>query len=396
MSIELITKRFDEVFDLSLGRTPSRGDKSYWGGNHTWVSIADMSCGKYISSSKECITDKALVDTGIPLVRKGTVIMSFKLSIGKVCIANKDLYTNEAIMAFSLNGKYNILPDYLYYYLRAYKWNVSNEVVLGFTLNKKNISNSLITFPVSVSEQQRIVDILDKEFAKVEALKANAEQKLKNAKDLFQATLKKKLELKHGWVVKDLANVVDAGTCISYGIVQPEENVPDGIPIVRPVDLTQEVLTSTAGFKKTRKDISDSYKRSILKGTEILMCVRGTTGIVSLSSDRLIGCNTTRGIVPLCISDDIKRKYVYYAIRSSECQKFISDNTNGTALKQINIADVKRIPIRLAPDNEQQLIVSQLDDINDRYKVLQNNYTRTVLLCDDLKQALLRKAFNCE
>ena len=65
---KMITKRFDEVFDLSLGRTPSRGVDAYWGGCHTWVSIADMSCGKYISETKESITDKALVDTNIPIV----------------------------------------------------------------------------------------------------------------------------------------------------------------------------------------------------------------------------------------------------------------------------------------------------------------------------------------
>ena len=81
---------------------------------------------------------------------------------------------------------------------------------------------------------------------------------------------------------------------------------------------------------------------------------------------------------------------------SGVCQKFIAENTKGAALKQINIADVKRIPIPIASSKEQRQIVSTLDDLNAKCKVLQDNYTKTIALCDDLKQALLRKAFNGE
>ena len=66
----IMTGRFDDFFELSLGRTPSRGIDSYWGGTHTWVSISDMSSVKYISNSKECITDIAISDTNIPIVKK--------------------------------------------------------------------------------------------------------------------------------------------------------------------------------------------------------------------------------------------------------------------------------------------------------------------------------------
>ena len=133
--------------------------------------------------------------------------MSFKLSIGKVCIADTDLYTNEAIMAFVPKPQYNILPEFLYYYLMFYKWNNSNEVVLGFTLNKKTISQSIVTIP-PLTEQKRIVEILDREFEKIDALKENAEENLQHAKDLFQSALKQELQPKEGWIISTLQDML--------------------------------------------------------------------------------------------------------------------------------------------------------------------------------------------
>lgn len=374
MSIELITKRFDEVFDLSLGRTPSRGDKSYWGGNHTWVSIADMSCGKYISSSKECITDKALVDTGIPLVRKGTVIMSFKLSIGKVCIANKDLYTNEAIMAFSLNGKYNILPDYLYYYLRAYKWNVSNEVVLGFTLNKKNISNSLITFPVSVSEQQRIVDILDKEFAKVEALKANAENSFQAATELFQATLKKELSPRAAWKRMALGEFahMKAGDFIKASDIH-EKYYEGSYPCY--------------GGNGLRGYVDEPNRDGDF-------CLIGRQGALCGNVHMVSGVfRATEHAVVVTPYKPIPTRLVYYLLVSLDLNKF----STGAAQPGLSVKNIaENAFISIPPDSEWENIIKTLDTLSEDVSSLQKNYTKTCTLCEDLKLSLLRKAFNGE
>ena len=125
-----------------------------------WVSIADMKDRKYVDSSKETISDEAIKATGIREVPEGTVFMSFKLSIGKVAIAAKNLYTNEAIMQFPIKPGYELSPEYLYYYLLGHKWQGANKAVMGATLNKKKIAQEHISFP-SIEEQQRIVDELD-------------------------------------------------------------------------------------------------------------------------------------------------------------------------------------------------------------------------------------------
>ena len=93
--------KLSEVFELQIGKTPSRNNISYWNGNNKWISIADLSnANKYIYETKECITEAAVSDIGIKLVPKETIVMSFKLSIGKVAITQEDMYTNEAIIEF--------------------------------------------------------------------------------------------------------------------------------------------------------------------------------------------------------------------------------------------------------------------------------------------------------
>ena len=107
--------KLSDAFDLQMGKTPSRKHLAYWrGGTEPWISIADLSnCGKYIEQTKENITSDAVQESNIKIVPKNTVVMSFKLSIGKVAITKRDMYTNEAIMAFHDRGRYEILTDYL-------------------------------------------------------------------------------------------------------------------------------------------------------------------------------------------------------------------------------------------------------------------------------------------
>ena len=107
-------KRFDEVFDLQMGKTPDRKQLDYFNGNNVWASIRDLT-EKELNDSNEHISDKAIKETNIRKVSKGTVLMSFKLTVGKCAIAARDLYTNEAIMAFNLKEGYDIDSSFLYY-----------------------------------------------------------------------------------------------------------------------------------------------------------------------------------------------------------------------------------------------------------------------------------------
>lgn len=374
---KMIIKPFGDIFDLSLGRTPSRSNPSYWNGTYPWVSIADMSRNKYISHTKEHITSDAIFDTNIPIVKKGTVIMSFKLSIGKVCITDIDLYTNEAIMAFSPKPHYQIFPEFLYYYLTFYKWDKGNEVLLGVTLNKRTISQSIAAIPQSLSEQQRIVEILDAEFAKIDALKANAEKSLQAAKDLFQSALKQALEPKKNWECKTVAEISEN---LDYKrIPVTKKDREDGIyPYYGAsgiVDYVKEYL-----FDEDLLLVSEDGANLIARSTPIAFSVSGK-----------IWVNNHAHVLRFPTMD--LQRFVEYFFANYD----LSDYITGAAQPKLTQKALNSIIIEYPSDKEElAAIISRLDNLDERCKALQDNYNKTITLCEDLKQALLRKAFNGE
>ena len=177
--------RLDEIFDLQMGKTPSRNNADYWtDGQYDWVSIADLgSYQKYVEDTKERISALAVQESGIKSVPANTVIMSFKLSLGKTAITQEPVYINEAIMAFIPTGKYAVLPDYFYYLFSAKDWTKgTNRAVMGTTLNKATLGAVSITVP-PIDEQRKIAAILDK----VSDLIAKRHQQLDKLDEMVKA-----------------------------------------------------------------------------------------------------------------------------------------------------------------------------------------------------------------
>ncbi|MEE1260833.1 MAG: restriction endonuclease subunit S [Paludibacteraceae bacterium] len=194
---------FSNVFDLQMGKTPDRKSPEMFEGDNVWVTISDLN-DKYVSESKEHISDDAA--SKIKIVKKGTVIMSFKLSVGKTAIASKDLYTNEAIMAFNVNEGYNINNNFLYYYLSGYNWEGGNRAVMGMTLNKATISKQIIFIP-PLPTQQSIVSELDS----LSKIIADCKETLKDydalEQSIFYDMFGDPVKNDKGWEVKKLGEI---------------------------------------------------------------------------------------------------------------------------------------------------------------------------------------------
>ena len=155
--------KLGDIFNLQMGKTPLRENKLYWNkGEYNWISISDMNFSeKYVSFTKEKITNLAVKESGIKIIPKNTVIMSFKLSIGKVKIVKEDIYSNEAIMAFIPKENFFIDKNFLYYCLKSLKWNEGiNKAVKGLTLNKNLMSQKEIFLP-DLAIQKEIANNLD-------------------------------------------------------------------------------------------------------------------------------------------------------------------------------------------------------------------------------------------
>ncbi|MFR6472242.1 MAG: restriction endonuclease subunit S, partial [Turicibacter sanguinis] len=165
----------EKIANLEKGFTPDTKDEEGWIGDIPWLSIADMKQGKYVANVSKYISNKALGKKH--LVPTGTLIMSFKLTIGRLAIVEEPLMTNEAICHFYWKNS-NINTEYMYYYLNSV--NVESfgcRAAKGITLNNDSLNSIVVKIPV-IQEQKKISELLmsvdkkiEKEQEKLERLK---------------------------------------------------------------------------------------------------------------------------------------------------------------------------------------------------------------------------------
>ena len=135
------TCKAQEFFDIAIGKTPPRKEHQWFSTNPsdvTWVSISDMgSCGTYISKSSEQLTAEAIKKFNIKIIPDNTVILSFKLTVGRVAITHGEMATNEAIAHFKTDNP--VFNEYLYCYLKEF-----NYQTMGSTSSIATAVNSKI------------------------------------------------------------------------------------------------------------------------------------------------------------------------------------------------------------------------------------------------------------
>ena len=141
----------------------------------------------YIEDSEEKITDEAVRNSNVKLLPKGTLLFSFKLTVGKVAITRKDLYTNEAIAGIIPN-KNKILTKYLYYLLPTLAYR-TQRAAKGKTLNKENIKSIIIPYLPPIDIQEKIVKELNDKENQKEKLLAKVANISKEQSDIIK-TLK--------------------------------------------------------------------------------------------------------------------------------------------------------------------------------------------------------------
>lgn len=182
-------KRFKDIFrKYTTGLTPeSKVEDNFSDDDRfTWITIGDMT-SKYVNDSFMCLSEKVIREKEPTLSRKGSLLFSFKLSIGKTAFVGKDSYTNEAIVTIPPTKKVNL--DYFFYLIPLVCQNNATENIYGAKmLNQKIIANMLLAIP-SFSEQQAIAGYLDEKCTKIDAVLENIGKQIEASKRLKRAII---------------------------------------------------------------------------------------------------------------------------------------------------------------------------------------------------------------
>jgi len=145
-----ITDKAEDFFDIAIGKTPPRKEPEWFTTNPqdvVWVSISDMgSCGMFISNSSEYLTAESVERFNIKVVPSGSVLLSFKLTVGRVAITDGEMTTNEAIAHFKQSS--DVTLEYLYCYLKAFDYqSLGSTSSIATAVNSKTIKAMLFVMP---------------------------------------------------------------------------------------------------------------------------------------------------------------------------------------------------------------------------------------------------------
>jgi type I restriction enzyme S subunit len=150
MPEDWVSGRVEDFFDISIGKTPPRKEPKWFTANPSdviWVSISDMSnCGVFVSDSSEYLTAESVERFNVKVVPSGTVLLSFKLTVGRVAITDGEMTTNEAIAHFKCLD--NIVTEYLYCYLKMFDYQIlGNTSSIATAVNSKTVKSMPFVMP---------------------------------------------------------------------------------------------------------------------------------------------------------------------------------------------------------------------------------------------------------
>lgn len=376
---------------LEIGKTPSRAETDFWrDGIHPWLSIADMNQGRDLQITKERVTDLGVKSANMRLVPPGTLLLSYKLSIGKVGFARVPMYTNEAIAALSelSNDAY---PNYVYWTLQHIDLlQGADRAAMGATLNKAKLKQVLIPLP-PLPEQRRIAAILDKADALRAKRRAAIDKLDQLLKSVFLDMFGDPLTNPYGFDVCTLEEISDKSDRINYGVVQPGGEFSNGIPLVRVGDIEGGRLDASS-IKHIDPEIESAYTRSRLRGNELLISCVGSIGTVAIVPDSAIGFNIARAITRIPLKHPESRAFVKACLQTVATQSYFMEKTRTVSQPTLNVEFVKQTPVLSPPTELQQRFSSIASALELQKRQMQVSATQL----DTLFASLQHRAFSGE
>lgn len=383
-------KKLKEIGRTQTGTTPSKSEKSFYGGDIPFVRPAELDIDgngaiKYDSELK--LTQEGALKSRI--ISANSILMCCIGSVGKTGYSIKEVTCNQQINTItpydSCNGKF------VYYALLAPSF--QNEVIKIANSAKATLAIiskgkwEEMSIPVApLSEQQQIVDRLDSAFAKIDAVKANAEKQLNDAKTLFKKELSKAMMPKEGWKKKKLGEIGDV-----IGGTTPNTNNPDywdgDICWISPAELHGERYLYDSVKKITQEAVNAKSLKELPVGTVILSS-RAPIGKVAINKVPMY-CN--QGFKCIVCGKEVYNEFLYWWLWGNT--DYLNSLGTGATFKEISKSVVEKIQIPIPPLSEQQAIVSHLDTLSEKLKTVEEKQKAVMAECDAMKQALLREVF---
>lgn len=392
---------------FQVGWTPPTKDDANFEGDNLWANISDLK-GREIFDTNKKISDDAAKVASMDISPAGSLLYSFKLSVGTVSFAGKDMYTNEAIATFL--SKSQLPLSYLYYVLPKFVIeNASTNIYGARILNQELIRDALLLSP-TYDEATEIANFLDHETAKIDTLIEKQQQLIQLLKEKRQAVISHAVtkglnpnapmkdsgvewlgEVPEHWEVYNLDYALSAIGDVDHYM---PKSVDIGIPYVMTGDLKE--FASNINYEGCKQISSSDYlalskKIKCTKGDVIMAryATIGTVSYVDVDSNFVVSysCVTIKPN-PLKVIG----LYLYYYFKSDAFLQGIQSQINTNTQGNVGISDLKKIKIALPTLAEQAEIIEYLQSKINKFDYLSDKSETSIALVQERRTALISAA----
>ena len=391
----MIATKLSDLCDIVIGRTPSRSEPRYWGGNLPWLSIADMNQGRDLRTTKEEVTAVAQEECKLRVVEPGTVVMSFKLSIGKVGITRARMATNEAIAALPIKHPDRLDPSYLSRVLESMDHaGGANRAAMGGTLNKASLASILIPTP-PLNKQRRIAAILDK----ADELRAKRREALAHLDTFIQSIFHSMFEGPQlSWPtlsIEELAarqnGAIRTGPFGSQLLTS--EFTAEGIAVLG----IDNAVSNKFTWRERRYISPEKYeqlKRYTVHPGDLLVTIMGTLGRCAVVPSDIPPAINTKHLCCITLDQNktVPRWLHAYFLQSNTARAYLEQTTKGAIMGGLNMGIIKKMPVKLPPLELQQTFATRVAAVER----LKEAHRKHLAQLDALFASLQHSAFKGE
>ncbi len=298
-------------------------------------------------------------------------------------------FLNDSGLSVKPKNTKEILQDFLnlqILYLNDHIYSLARGAAQK-NLDVPAFRNIEISYPKSLPEQRRIVAILDEAFAAIAKAKANAEQNLKNAKEIFESYLQGVFE-NGNWEKKELREIT---TVLGDGLHgTPKYTVHGDYYFINGNNLNDGIIEFKENTKRVNVDEFNKHKKNLTDRT-VLVSINGTLGNVAFYNREKIILGKSACYFNL--KESVDKGFVKYVLSSPYFIHYAHREATGATIKNVSLKSMREFKVPLPSIKEQQSIVQKLDALSTETKKLEAIYQKKIEDLEELKKSVLQKAF---
>jgi len=382
------------VCQTGAGGTPLKSKKEYYeGGTIPWLLSGEVSQGE-ICSTTNFISQKGLDNSSAKIFPVNTVLVAmYGATAGQVGILRFEAATNQAVCGILPNKRF--LPKFIFYYFLSKKDELVSQAAGNAqpNISQLKIKNTAVPIPL-ISEQQRIVTILDEAFEGIATAKANAEKNLKNAHQLFESHLNSVFSQRgDGWVENKFGSICGFVRGPFGGSLKKSIFVEQGFAVYEQQHAIYDQFDDVRYFIDETK--FKEMRRFELLPNNLIMSCSGTMGRVAIVPEGIKKGIINQALLKLTPTAKVLGSFLKFWMESQVFQEALKEYAGGAAIQNVaSVKILKEIKLFLPSNKEQERILNRLEAIQAETERLESIYQKKIEALDALKKSILHQAFS--